>query len=53
MSNPNGFVELLTADLTGQLKNVYQPQRYRVKYVDEQNNPIFEDDEFPDNAGDN
>ena len=33
MNNPTGFAELLTADLTGQLKNVFQPQKYRVRYI--------------------
>ena len=46
MNNPDGFVELLTADLTGQAKNVYQPQRYRIMYADDQGKLINDDEEF-------
>ena len=50
MNNPNGFIELLTADLTGQLKNVFQPQKYRVRYKTLAGEPMteFDDPLFPE-----
>ena len=54
MNNPTGFAELLTADLTGQLKNIFQPQKYRVRYITLQGEPMteFDDPLFPEAAAD-
>ena len=51
MNNPEGFLQLLTADVIGQLKNVYQPQRYRVMYADDNGNIVDDDEEFKVNQG--
>ena len=49
MNNPQGFVDLLTADVLGQVKHVYQPQRYKMFFADENGNLIYDDEEFPQN----
>jgi hypothetical protein len=51
MNNPEGFLQLLTADVIGQLKHVYQPQRYRVMYADDNGNIVDDDEEFKVNQG--
>lgn len=40
MNNPEGFIELVTKDLLGQIKNVWQPANSSVKYVDNDGNEV-------------
>ena len=48
MTNPRGFVELLTADCLGIITHEYNPRRYTNQYLDDNKEVIDDNDEFLD-----
>ena len=46
MNNPEGFIELVVADLTGVIKNQFETRSYTMMYVDNFGQPMkgFYDD---------
>lgn len=46
MGNPQGFIELLTADLLGKIRGRYEICKYTNNYVDDEGNLTHTDTEY-------